>query len=588
MHDLPLELSHYETLLPPDQDARRIDALLKLADSEEAGQDRLPLAASARTLALDLADETRAARSELRLAELLEGPWALEYARAARLRFEQQQDVSSEVRSALREAELRSDQPAEALTLCLVSASLAEEAEEPMLAAQAWRRAGDLYRQLGGETEAIQAYERALGAAGTSEKRATNLPVLLALGALYVRGQRVEDALGIYRTAGHLAHQEGTLEQADALGGLGTAYGLQGDHARALRFLDKAAQLAEQREDHRRQTRYLNLMASAHDKLDDPAQAQRLLQDSLSIAQAAGLPDVQAITLLNLAEHHLRQNDVEAAGTRLGEVLVLCQQAQLSSAERRAHQLMVRWALARQDPATALTHQEAWSRLEQAALAARHRRTLQLHRAMWQAEFQLGTRRERRQVSTRLQAALDDTLARITELNAQADTWRDTSMVDAASGARSRRYGTEQLELNFKRSLRAKTALSLAVVGVDLALDDHDGPTELQTEGVMRTVANVIGQTVRVTDTVARFDPRKFLVIFPETGTPGAALTLRRVLDALEQHDWEAQGLSAPASVSVGLASRGFLQWSKLLLETADQEHYRARRAGKNMLSIAE
>ncbi|MFC4427235.1 tetratricopeptide repeat protein [Deinococcus navajonensis] len=588
MLDLPPELSQYETRLPQHRDAQRVDAMLNLAETDESGQDQLLLAVHARTLALELADEARAARSELRLAGLLEGSWALEYARAARIRFGQLKDVPSEVRSALREAELLHDQPAEALTLCLVAAALAQEAGLPALAAQAWRRAGDLSRQMGGDTEAVEAYERALASAETPGPHVTDLPVLLALGALHIKAQRLEQALEVYRTAGRLAHQAGTVEQADALGGLGTAYGLQGDHERALKFLDKAAQLAAQREDHRRQTRYLNLMASAQDKLGDAAQARSLYEDSLAVARSAGLADVQAMTLLNLAEHSLRQDRPQEAEALLHEVLTLCRQAQLSSAERRAHGLMVSLARVRQDPATALTHQETSARLEHAALTSRHRRQVQLHKAMWQAEFELGTRRERLEADQRLQAALDETLERITELHAQADSWRDTSMFDAVSGARSRRFGTEQLELNFKRSLRAKTALSLAVVGVDLALDDPEGSAELQTDGVIRTVANLIGQTIRATDTVARFDARKFLVIFPETDVAGATLTLNRVLEALKAHDWEAQGLSAPASVSVGLASRGFLQWSQLLLEAADEEYYRARRSGNYILSVAE
>ncbi|MFC4424670.1 diguanylate cyclase [Deinococcus navajonensis] len=589
MTDGPLGLARFEARLPQVWDVSRVDALLALALEDRPQEEAVALARHALTLALDLRDEARAARIELHLSALLEGPAALEAAQTAQLRFEALRDSEGEAESVLRQARLLQDGPA--LTAALIAAELGAQAGLASLEARARRRAGDGFMHFGNDAEAIRAYERALALTGTETPRAEDVPMLLSLGALHLRADDPEAAFRVYRAASHLTHREGTIEHTDALGGLGTAYGQQGDVDRAFRFLERAAQLAAEHGDQRRHARFLNLMASAQDKLGDTARAASLYQASLDVALSAGLVDAQVNTLLNLAEHDLQRGGAQAgaqAGARLAQALVLATSARLGSAQRRAARLLTRWAEAQGDLAAALAHQRTWTELDQAASRRRAALREQELAATAQAALVLAVRHERLEVRQRLDATLAATEARLTELRAEADHWKDAALFDVVSGAHSRRYGIEQLNRDFRRSLRAKTDLSLGVVGVELPLVGNEAPAELQVNAVLRTVADLLDQSVRDTDVVARFDQHKFMVIFPETGPAGAQVALRRMIERVTDHNWAEQGLGAPVAVAVGLASRGFLQGSQLLLDVADEEFYRARREGHGALSVAQ
>ncbi|PTA67107.1 tetratricopeptide repeat-containing diguanylate cyclase [Deinococcus arcticus] len=588
MTDLPPELSHYEAYLPQRRTPERVDALLDLAGGTLPVEDATSLLDHARTLALELADEARAAHTELRLALLQGGEAALGHARSAQARFERLNDTPLETQCALRQAELLTPLPVQALTASLVAATLAQEAGDDELRAQAQRRAGELYSRLGDDRAAISAYEQGLILTDDQKPQARDLPVLLALGSLHMRANQPDEAFRAYRMAGHLAHLEGTPEHADALGGLGVSHGFQGDHARALQFLDRAARLSSLLGDHRRHTRYLNLMASAHARRDEHAQATEVFGQSMSAAGTSGQPDILVITLLNVAEYLLNQGRHDEAATLLDQALTLSQRARLAGAERRAQRLLVTLALARGDAARALAHEQAWSALELEAQADRHGRQQQVHEATAQAELQLALRRERREVRASLAAALGEASARVDELHRQVEGWKGSSLYDLQSGARSRLYGTEQLTQNFKRSLRSKTHLSVAVVGIEVATASVGGAGQLLAETVLQTVRQLLEQSVRETDLVARFDEWKFMVIFPETPTSGARIALQRLIEAAAAHDWKAQGLDSPPTLFIGLAGRGFLQGAQLLLDVADEEHYRARRQGPNQLCTAE
>ncbi|MFC4639963.1 diguanylate cyclase domain-containing protein [Deinococcus hohokamensis] len=587
MTEVPLGLARFEARLPQVWDARRVDALLALALEDRPREEAAALARHALDLALDLGDEARAARTGLHLSALLEGAAALEAAQAAQTRFEALRDDEGEVESALQQARLQRDGPA--LTAALIAAELAAQAGLSALEARARRWVGDGFMHFGNDAGAIGAYERALVATGTETPRAEDVPMLLSLGALHLRADDPEAAFRAYRAASHLTHREGTIEHTDALGGLGTAYGQQGDVERAFRFLERAAQLAAEHGDHRRHARFLNLMASAQDKLGDAARAASLYQASLDVAVTAGLVDAQANTLLNLAEHEMQHGGAPAAvGARLAQALALATAARLASAQRRAARLLTRWAEAQGDLAAALAHQRAWAELDRAANSRRAALREQELAATAQAAQDLAVRRERLAVRQRLDATLAATEERLTELRAEADHWKDAALFDVVSGAHSRRYGLEQLTRDFKRSLRAKSELSLGVVGIELPLSGSEAPAELQVNAVLRTVAELLEQSVRDTDVVARFDQLKFMVIFPETGPVGAQVALRRMIDRVAAFPWDAQGLGAPVSVAVGLSSRGFLQGSQLLLDVADEEYYRARREGPGTLSVAQ
>ena len=69
---------------------------------------------------------------------------------------------------------------------------------------------------------------------------------------------------------------------------------------------------------------------------------------------------------------------------------------------------------------------------------------------------------------------------------------------------------------------------------------------------VLKTVAGIIGQCVRVTDIVGRLGGDEFIVLLPETDYPGAEKMFRRIHDALDRHAAEGEW---PISFNISVAA---------------------------------
>lgn len=577
-------LTAYEFLLPKTSGVDRLNALLKLSVRDFPREDIVQILRSALELALALGETHRAAQAELRLAQQLDGPEAAEYAQAAQTRFEQLGDGAGEALSVLRQAELLGQQPAQALTLFLIAAATAQDAQQGRTEAQAHRRAGDTYMQLADEAQAIKAYQQSLTASGRFEPGPEDVPLLLTLGRLQLRSPDLEGAWSTYSVLRHLTQNATTPETAATCAGLGELQLKRGNLEQALTLLEEATQLSAILGERRLEARLLDLLAQLADQQGNAERAAELFNRSLATADADAALDLYVDTLLNFAEHSLRRGRPMAAAPLLDRALELSWQAQLPSGEQRAQLLLTRLTAGQGDTVAALVHQQAWNDLERQELTRSQAEWQQVHTAQQQAELFLAVRRERQ----RVQRELETTRAALSLLGEQAEQWQETSSHDLESGARARRYGMEQLTRDFQRSLRAKTDLSLAIIGLDVPLLTQDIPAPLQSPLVLSTVVQLLQQSVRDTDTVARYDTHKFMVIFPETALEGAKLVLKRIVATVATHDWASLGLDAPLTVSGGLAGRGFIQGAQLLIEVADEQYYRVRRDGGNAFGVAE
>ncbi len=119
---------------------------------------------------------------------------------------------------------------------------------------------------------------------------------------------------------------------------------------------------------------------------------------------------------------------------------------------------------------------------------------------------------------------------------------------DALTGLANARTLGRVLELEVARAGRQGTELSVAVFDIDGLKAVNDGAGPAAGDDMLREVAAVLAESVRLVDTVARMGGDEFLVVAP--GAAGMTVA-RRVLDALAGRS--ATGRS-PISVSAGVA----------------------------------
>jgi diguanylate cyclase (GGDEF)-like protein len=139
--------------------------------------------------------------------------------------------------------------------------------------------------------------------------------------------------------------------------------------------------------------------------------------------------------------------------------------------------------------------------------------------------------------------------ARLTAAAQERTDWQErVSHTDALTGLANARTFSRVLELELARASRQGTELSLALFDVDdlAAANASAGPAA--GDDILREVAAILAESVRLVDTVARWGGDEFVLVAP--GTAGVVVA-QRVLDSVAAR---AAAGGHPMSVSVGVA----------------------------------
>ncbi|MDX2023456.1 MAG: GGDEF domain-containing protein [Deltaproteobacteria bacterium] len=170
-------------------------------------------------------------------------------------------------------------------------------------------------------------------------------------------------------------------------------------------------------------------------------------------------------------------------------------------------------------------------------------------------------------------AALHEELVELRQL-------REAAYRDPVTGLRNRRYFEERLQEELGRLARYpdKTG-SLLVVDLDDFKQINDTHGHLMGDQILREVAELMSQTLRLEDVCCRFGGDEFAVILPETSGDAVEHVVSRIMRALDERNLNT---SLPLFLSVGAAS-----WPEAgrdagsLIEKADTSMYSRKREGK-------
>ena len=125
--------------------------------------------------------------------------------------------------------------------------------------------------------------------------------------------------------------------------------------------------------------------------------------------------------------------------------------------------------------------------------------------------------------------------ASLTQAQLLEDAERE-SLVDPLTGCHNRRFLNQLLDSEWKRSVRYKLSLSLAVINIDQLTHLNDVYGHSVGDQALQTLATFIRSQLRETDSLARYEGAHFALVLPETGPAEAVMVLERVrLLALNQ-----------------------------------------------------
>jgi diguanylate cyclase (GGDEF)-like protein len=165
------------------------------------------------------------------------------------------------------------------------------------------------------------------------------------------------------------------------------------------------------------------------------------------------------------------------------------------------------------------------------------------------------------------------------------------STVDALTGVLNRRSFDQELELEWKRSMRSNRPLSLILIDVDHFKPYNDLYGHYEGDRCLKQVARVLaGVVYREEDIIARYGGEEFAVLLPNVGEDGAwevAQRLRLTVYA-EQIKHQCSTANEILTISLGMVA---LTGEKNrpatdLIKMADEALYQSKKEGRNQVSI--
>jgi diguanylate cyclase (GGDEF)-like protein len=197
---------------------------------------------------------------------------------------------------------------------------------------------------------------------------------------------------------------------------------------------------------------------------------------------------------------------------------------------------------------------------------------------------------ELNRINERLEA---DVQLRTQELQAAIRQLEELVLRDGLTGLYNHRFLQEALDAELARAKRHSHALGLLFIDVDhfkMYNDKHGHPAG---DRLLANIADVLtggrksglGLQARASDIAARYGGEEFVLILPETGLDGAIVKAERVRRTVADYAFEHAETQPSGCVSVSIGVAAFPDHAsdkQQLIDAADRELYRAKRAGRN------
>lgn len=185
-----------------------------------------------------------------------------------------------------------------------------------------------------------------------------------------------------------------------------------------------------------------------------------------------------------------------------------------------------------------------------------------------------------------MQVELARLLDRLTRQNLILEQLATT---DPLTGLANRRRLHEQLEQELARHRRQAQPLSVLTIDIDHFKRINDTWGHAAGDLVLKQLSLALSANSRQYDLVARYGGEEFMVILPATGTHDALPTAEHL-----RHRVAELGIRLPdgspvaCTISIGIATLDEGESAQQLIDRADLALYRAKRMGRNQVSLAE
>jgi diguanylate cyclase (GGDEF)-like protein len=167
---------------------------------------------------------------------------------------------------------------------------------------------------------------------------------------------------------------------------------------------------------------------------------------------------------------------------------------------------------------------------------------------------------------------------------------RNQSIRDALTGLYNRRYLEESLKRELHRANRASRNVSLVMLDLDHFKHFNDTFGHQVGDILLKEVAGVIKSRMRAGDLACRYGGEEFSLILAEVGTEGAQKCVESIRETIKHLSLHHRGQTlGTITVSAGIATYpAHGTNSEELIRAADEALYRAKKAGRDCISVYE
>ena len=169
-------------------------------------------------------------------------------------------------------------------------------------------------------------------------------------------------------------------------------------------------------------------------------------------------------------------------------------------------------------------------------------------------------------------------------------------LTDALTGIHNRRYFMQRLEEEVVRSLRQQVPLSCLFIDIDHFKAFNDLYGHAVGDEVLRYVADIIKQQMRMSDVLARYGGEEFSVLLSNTDTHLAQEIAERIRLAISSAVLSVKSLPDDLHVTVSIGCTTMLNTDinnisllgDSLLNAADHALYASKGAGRNCTNVSD
>jgi diguanylate cyclase (GGDEF)-like protein len=164
----------------------------------------------------------------------------------------------------------------------------------------------------------------------------------------------------------------------------------------------------------------------------------------------------------------------------------------------------------------------------------------------------------------------------------------ELATVDSLTGVYNRLYFQERLQQEFENAQKNEYELSLAIFDIDHFKRFNDTFGHLFGDKVLRHISDLLKNSLRSGDIIARFGGEEFVLLFPRTGIKEAYDKVEVLREKIAKTAIRDELVTASVTVSFGLSAYPEVSTTESdLLKMADNALYDAKESGRNCVKIA-